>query len=156
MPIIFSNLNYNCSIFWDLRNLQEQVRKAFCYQTLFWPFNVWLNCTSDLKDFENSRPSVSNFKSFSRSLEQYHSHSIVQNNFGHKIPILVVCVFKNILASLCQPFDQEFPTSEDDRVATLDYTLLVKNFTALLEDFQVSQKRVKMRPIIKFFLFHFP
>ena len=40
--------------------------------------------------------------------------------------------FQNILASLCQPFDQEFPTSEDDRVATLDYTLLVKNFTALL------------------------
>ena len=52
--------------------------------------------------------------------------------------------------------ENQFPTSEDDRVATLDYTLLVKNFTALLEDFQVSQKRVKMRPIIIFFLFHFP
>ena len=63
----------------------------------------------------------------------------VQSSEGRAYVVLtlVVCVFKNILASLCQPFDQEFPTSEDDRVATLDYTLLVKNFTALLEDFHL-------------------
>ena len=35
IPIIFSNLNYNCSNLLDLRNLQEQVKKAFCYQKLF-------------------------------------------------------------------------------------------------------------------------
>ena len=121
---------------------------------MFWPFTVWIKCSIDLKTFLNCRPSVSNFKSFSRSLEQYHSHSIVQNNFGHKIPILVVCVFKNILASLCQPFDQEFPTSEDDRVATLDYTLLVKNFTALLEDFHLWSftKKSEDGPVIKLIL----
>ena len=32
---IFSNLGSNCSNLLDLRNLQEQVRKAFCYQKLF-------------------------------------------------------------------------------------------------------------------------
>ena len=60
IPIIFSN----CSNLLDLRNLQEQVKKAFCYQKLFWPFTVWINCSSDLKNFENSRLSASNFKSF--------------------------------------------------------------------------------------------
>ena len=28
LPIIFSNLNYNCSDLSDLRNLQEQIKKA--------------------------------------------------------------------------------------------------------------------------------
>ena len=55
IPIIFSNLNYNCSNLLDMRNLQEQVKKAFCYQKLFWPFTVWINCSSDLKNFANSR-----------------------------------------------------------------------------------------------------
>ena len=49
IPIIFSNLNSNCSNLWGMRNLQEQVKKAFCYQKLFWPFTVWINCSSDLK-----------------------------------------------------------------------------------------------------------
>ena len=35
--------------------------------------------------FENSRPSASNFKNFSRSLEQFF-HTVGQNNFGNKIP----------------------------------------------------------------------
>ena len=29
-----------------MRNLHEQVKKAFCYQKLFWPFTVWINCCS--------------------------------------------------------------------------------------------------------------
>ena len=57
-----------------MRNLQEQVKKALCYQKLFWPFTVWINCSSDLKIFANSRPSASNFKSFSRSLEHFFSY----------------------------------------------------------------------------------
>ena len=80
-----SNLNFNGSNLSDLRNLQEQVKKAFCYQKLFWPFTVWINCSSDLKNFANSRPSASNFKSFSRSLEQFFL-TVGQNNFGNKIP----------------------------------------------------------------------
>ena len=46
-----------------------------------------MNCSSDLKNFENSRPSASNFKSFSRSLEQFFL-TAGQNNFGNKIPFL--------------------------------------------------------------------
>ena len=35
IPIIFSNLNSDCSNLLRLRNLQEQVQKAVCYQKLF-------------------------------------------------------------------------------------------------------------------------
>ena len=89
IPIISSNFDFNCSNLSSLRNLQEQVKKAFCYQELFWPFTVWINCSSDLKIFENSRPSASNFKSFSRSLEQFFL-TIGKNNFENKIPIPTV------------------------------------------------------------------
>ena len=84
-PNIFSNSNYNCSNFLDLRNLQEQVKKEFCHQKLVWPFTVWINCSSDLKIFENSRSSALNFKSFSRSLELFFL-TVDQNNFGNIIP----------------------------------------------------------------------
>ena len=89
IPIFFSNLNSNCSNLSDMRNLQKQVKKAFCYQKLFWPFTVWINCSSDLKMFANSRPAASNFKSFSRSLEQFFL-TVGQNNFGNKIPFRFV------------------------------------------------------------------
>jgi len=82
----FSNLTFNCSNLLDLRNLKEQVKKAFRYQKLFWPFTVWINCSSDIKNFENSRLSASNFKSFSRSLEQFFL-TVGQNNFCNKIPL---------------------------------------------------------------------
>ena len=66
-PILFSNL-YNCSNLLDLRNLQEQVKKAICYQTLFWSFTVWINCSSDLKilGILGLQP-----RSFSQSLEPF-------------------------------------------------------------------------------------
>ena len=83
----FFSLNSNCSNILDLRNLQKKVKKAFCYQKLFWPSTVWINCSSDLKIFENSRPSASNFKSYSRSLENFFL-KMGQNNFGDKIPQL--------------------------------------------------------------------
>ena len=53
---------------------------------MFWPFTVWINCFSDLKTISNSRPSASNFKSFSLSLEQFFL-TAGRNNFGNKIPI---------------------------------------------------------------------
>ena len=70
---------------------------------LFWP-TVRKNCSSDrekLLKFEaesrefskflkNSRPSALNFKSFSRSLEQFFL-TVGQNNFGNKIPYLIFC-----------------------------------------------------------------
>ena len=33
--LIFSNVNSNCSSLLYLRKLQEQVKKAFCYQKMF-------------------------------------------------------------------------------------------------------------------------
>ena len=82
-------MNYNCSNLLDMRNLQEQVKKAFCYQKLFWPFTVWINNPSDLKNFSNSRPSASNFKSFSQTLEQFFL-TVGQNNFGNNIPVFLL------------------------------------------------------------------
>ena len=45
-----------------------------------------------MKIFENSRLSASNFKSFSRSLEQFFL-TVAQNNFGNKIPILLIILY---------------------------------------------------------------
>ena len=83
--------NSDCSNLLYLRNLQEQVKKAFFYQKLFWPFTVWMNCSSDLKNFANSRPSASNFKKLSRSLDQFFL-TVGQNNFDNKIPFLFVYI----------------------------------------------------------------
>ena len=80
-PCLFSNLNYICSNLLDMRNRQERIKKTLCYQKLFWPFTMRIN----LKNVANSRPSASNFKSFSRSLE-YFFLAVGQNTFGSKIP----------------------------------------------------------------------
>ena len=64
-PNNFLNSNYS-----DMRNLQEQVKKAFCYQKFFW-LSLLEYCSNNLKHFANSWPSVPNFKKFSWSLEQF-------------------------------------------------------------------------------------
>jgi hypothetical protein len=75
-------LNYNCFNLLDIRNLQEQVKKAFCYQKLFWPFTVWINCDKWSQTF-------CKFSAFFLTVSQ--------NNFGNKIPIpwLVVDIIKS-------------------------------------------------------------
>ena len=55
-----------------------------------WHFTVRINCSIDLK-ITNSRPSASNFKSFSQSLEQFFL-TVNQNNFGNKIPFLALAL----------------------------------------------------------------
>ena len=87
----------NCSNLLDVRNLQEQVKKAFCYQKLFWPFTVWINCCSDL----NSQQ-ASNFKKFSRSLEQFFL-TVGQNNFVNKIPYFHFFSNQNAQVLMHQP-----------------------------------------------------
>ena len=77
--------NFSGMFLWETS--REQVKKAFCYQQFFWPFTVWINCSCNLGNFANSWPSASNFKSFSRSLEQFFL-TVGQNNFGNKIPKL--------------------------------------------------------------------
>ena len=49
------------------------------------PFTIQVNCSSDLKIFANSWSSASNFKRFSRSLEEF-SLTVRQNKFRNKIP----------------------------------------------------------------------
>ena len=61
--------------------------KTFCYKKLFWASTVWINCSSDFKIFEISRPSASNFKKHSGLLERFFL-IVGQNNFGNKIPFL--------------------------------------------------------------------
>jgi hypothetical protein len=58
---------------------------------MFWPFTVWINCSNDFKNFVNSRPSASNFKTFSRSLEQFFL-TVGQNNFDTQRPALYYLV----------------------------------------------------------------
>ena len=68
-----------------MRNLQEQVKKAFVtknYSDLSLFEQIVLVIS---KVFTNSRPSASNFKSFSQSLEQFFL-TVGQNNFGNKRP----------------------------------------------------------------------
>ena len=85
----------------DMSNLQEQVKKTFSYQKLFWSFTVWINCSIDPKIFANSQPSASNFKSVSQSLE-YFFLTVGQNNFGNRIPLLEITVFTENSISLTQ------------------------------------------------------
>ena len=46
---------------------------------------VWINCSTDLKNVANSRPSALNFKKISGSLEQVFL-TVDKNNFCNKIP----------------------------------------------------------------------
>ena len=55
---------------------------------------------SNLKIFANSRPSASNFKSFSRSLEHFFPN-VGQNNFGNKIPF---CQIRNLVSFSTQKY----------------------------------------------------
>ena len=57
-----------------------------------WPFFFHINCSSDLNNFENTQPSASNFKSFSRTLKQFFP-TISQSNFENKIPFLAHCKY---------------------------------------------------------------
>jgi len=96
---IFSNLNSNFSNSLNMRNFQEQVKKAFCYQKLFCPFTVWKICSCDLKNFENSPLSASNFKSFSQSLEHFFFLTVGQNNFSNKIPFISWLIFNSLYSA---------------------------------------------------------
>ena len=63
---MFSNLNYDSSNILDLRNLLEQVKKAFCLKNWFdLSLFEYLNCSSDLK--------FCNFSSFSLAFQKFFS-----------------------------------------------------------------------------------
>ena len=108
MPILFSNLNYNCSNLLDIRNLQEQVKKAFCYQKLFRTFTGLISCSSDFKILANSWLSASNFKVFLDHLEQKIFLTIGQNNFGNKIQFLTSNLSKIESSKIIKLFETIF------------------------------------------------
>ena len=54
LPIIFSNLNYNCSDLSDLRNLQEQIKKACWFKNCSGLNLEWIVLVTE-KNFWNSR-----------------------------------------------------------------------------------------------------
>ena len=75
-----------------------------------WPFTVRKNCPSDLKKFANSRPSASNFKSFSWSLEQFFL-TVGQYYFGNWIPFLnrrkTVAILMTLFQTWGLPFEKK-------------------------------------------------
>ncbi len=73
------------SIINKMRNLKEKVKKNILLPKIVLTFHFLNKLFSDLKNFANSRPSASNFKSFSQSLEQFFL-TVGPNNFGNKIP----------------------------------------------------------------------
>ena len=84
-------MNFNWSNLLDMRNLQEQVKEAFCYQKIFWPLTVWSLLISSLVlviskflQILGLLPRIS--KVFFWSLEQFFL-TVGQNNFGNKIPL---------------------------------------------------------------------
>ena len=84
----FSNFSWmllNPNFIWIIIVLIYLICETSSYQKLVWPCTVWINCSSDLKNFAISQPSASNFKSFSWSVEQFFL-AVGQNNFGNKIP----------------------------------------------------------------------
>ena len=127
-----------------LRNLQEQVKKAFCYQKLFWPFTVWINFSSDLKSFANSRPSASNSKSVSQSLEQFFL-TVGQNKFGNKIPFLFPLSFSPYWSLL------DFWKIKLDELDSL--FILNLNFAGYTGSKNQVQNRLKIK-FCQFFIFH--
>jgi hypothetical protein len=54
---------------------------------IFLPFIAQILFSSDIKIFANSQTSASNFKSFSRALEQFYL-KVGQNNLGNKMSLL--------------------------------------------------------------------
>ena len=86
-PNIFSILHYDCSNLLDLRNLQEQVKKAFYYQKLFWPFTAPFDREKLLKIESEGQE----FVKFLRSLEQFFL-TLAQTNFDDEIPFLFMLI----------------------------------------------------------------
>ena len=83
---IFSYLNLICANSLGKRNLQEQVKKTFCYQKLFWPFTALFEQTVLLQFLQilGLQPRISKIFSITRTIFS-HSRS---EQFENKIPFL--------------------------------------------------------------------
>jgi hypothetical protein len=63
---------------------KKRLKKSWNHkrQKDYWPFTFWINCSSDLKRFANSRPFSIEFQKFS----WIFFLTLGRNNFGNKIP----------------------------------------------------------------------
>ena len=77
-------MNCNCSNLCDLRYLQEKVIQAFCYQTLFWSFTVWINYSNFWENFWKFSAFSLEFQKFSPKVEQFFL-TVGQKNSDNKI-----------------------------------------------------------------------
>ena len=69
--MIFSNLNYNCSNVYDQEKISRNKLKNHSVSKNCTDLSLFEYISSGLRYFENSLPSASSFKSFSRSSEQF-------------------------------------------------------------------------------------
>ena len=100
IPIFFSNFNYDCSNLLGMINLQEQVKKAFCYQQLFWPFSVWINCSSDREKLLKFEAFSLEFSEFLRSLEQFIQTVVTECFFNLFLEIYQISKNRTIIIQI--------------------------------------------------------
>ena len=86
IPIIFSTLNLNCSNVLDLRN---KLKKSSVSKIV-----LTFHCFLQFQNFCKFLDSASDFKRFSRSLEQFFLTLLGQNNFGSKIPLFLQSILQ--------------------------------------------------------------
>ena len=63
-------MNYNCSDFLDVRNLQEQVKKALCYQKLLPKIVLTFHCLNKLFKWSQT---ICKFSAFSLEFQNFFS-----------------------------------------------------------------------------------
>ena len=129
-----------------MRNLQEQVKKAFCYQNLFCPFTVGINCSSELNNFQIFGLQTRISKVFFDN--QNFFFAIGQNNFGNKMPICMAnivcnkCVCFSILQ--CRPHWILFFGANVCQIKILDFFDNLESFTMNLGTNQRVQSEVAL------------
>ena len=88
---------------WFLQNFEKDFiptllhttvsQKSILFQKIFWPFNLWINCSSYHKNFANSRASALNFK----SLEHFSHTTVLESKYQN-------CHYICVDLSNCQSF----------------------------------------------------
>ena len=89
-PNNFFQHDSNCSNLLDMRNLQEQVKKAFYYQKLFWPFNLWINWLRKTFEIRGWRPRICKFFEITRTIYSSSERSEI-------VLVIVECFFNLFL-----------------------------------------------------------
>ena len=87
------------------------------------------SCSSDLKNFANSWPSASNFKSFSRSLEQFFL-TVGQNNFSNKIPFISTQSHKNLI-------QEELSLSQESNISTVSEDFPEESISSIMANLEM-------------------